>query len=212
MKKKIFFTLITFIFSFSLQAQTGIVRGNLIDNDFQDPVPFANIIVKETGTGTTSDFDGNYELVLSEGVYTIIFSFIGYETVEVQDVAINSEEPTIVNVTMNTLAQGLDEVVVSVSASTNTEKSVLEFQKKSISLVDGLSSQRIKSSGASNIASAVKSVPGVSVQGGKYVYVRGLGDRYTKSIQKKKTKSMTTALCVLLGIILETITVTCYCT
>ena len=83
---------------------------------------------------------------------------------------------------MNTLAQGLDEVVVSVSASTNTERSVLEFQKKSISLVDGLSSQRIKSSGASNIASAVKSVPGVSVQGGKYVYVRGLGDRYTKSI------------------------------
>ena len=83
---------------------------------------------------------------------------------------------------MNTLAQGLDEVVVSVSASTNTEKSVLEFQKKSISLVDGLSSQRIKSTGASNIASAVKSVPGVSVQGGKYVYVRGLGDRYTKSI------------------------------
>ena len=148
MKKKIFFTLITFIFSFSLQAQTGIVRGNLIDNDFQDPVPFANIIVKETGTGTTSDFDGNYELVLSEGVYTIIFSFIGYETVEVQDVVINSEEPTIVNVTMNTLAQGLDEVVVSVSASINTEKSVLEFQKKSISLVDGLSSQRIKSSGA----------------------------------------------------------------
>ena len=46
----------------------------------------------------------------------------------------------------------------------------------------GLSSQRIKSSGASDIASAVKSVPGVSVEGGKYVFVRGLGDRYTKSI------------------------------
>jgi len=163
-------------------SQTGLVRGSLIDNDFQDPVPFANIIVKETGTGTTTDFDGNYELELIEGNYTILFSFIGYETVEIKDVNVNSIEPTIVNVTMNTLAQGLDEVVVSVSASTNTEKSVLEFQKQSISLVDGLSSQRIKSSGASNIASAVKSVPGVSVQGGKYVYVRGLGDRYTKSI------------------------------
>lgn len=163
-------------------SQTGLVRGSLIDNDFQDPVPFANIIVKETGTGTTTDFDGNYELELIEGNYTILFSFIGYETVEIKDVNVNSSEPTIVNVTMNTLAQGLDEVVVSVSASTNTEKSVLEFQKQSISLVDGLSSQRIKSSGASNIASAVKSVPGVSVQGGKYVYVRGLGDRYTKSI------------------------------
>ena len=49
-------------------------------------------------------------------------------------------------------------------------------------MLDGLSSQGIKKAGASNIASAVKSVPGVSVQGGKYVYVRGLGDRYTKSI------------------------------
>jgi len=182
MKKQLFFTLIAFLISFNMLSQTGLVRGSLIDNDFQDPVPFANIIVKETGTGTTTDFDGNYELELIEGNYTILFSFIGYETVEIKDVNVNSIEPTIVNVTMNTLAQGLDEVVVSVSASTNTEKSVLEFQKQSISLVDGLSSQRIKSSGASNIASAVKSVPGVSVQGGKYVYVRGLGDRYTKSI------------------------------
>ena len=120
-------------------------------------MPFANIVVKETGTGTTSDFDGNYELELVEGIYTIVFSFIGYETVEVKDVSVKLNEAAIVNVTLNTLAQGLDEVVVSVSASTNTERSVLEFQKKSISLVDGLSSQRIKSSGASNIASAVKS-------------------------------------------------------
>ena len=181
--KKYIFTLLTIgLLSFYSQAQTGLIRGALIDSDFQDPVPFANIVVKETGTGTTSDFDGNYELELVEGVYTIVFSFIGYETVEVKDVSVKLNEAAIVNVTLNTLAQGLDEVVVSVSASTNTERSVLEFQKKSVSLVDGLSSQRIKSSGASNIASAVKSVPGVSVQGGKYVYVRGLGDRYTKSI------------------------------
>jgi TonB-dependent receptor len=171
-----------FISVFSLNAQSGLIKGVIIDNEFQDPVPFTNIIVKEVGTGTTSDFDGNYEIELSEGVYTLMFSFMGYETLEISDVKVSSQELAVVNVTMNTLAQGLDEVVISVSASKNTETSVLEFQKKSVSLVDGLSSQRIKSSGASNIASAVKSVPGVSVQGGKYVYVRGLGDRYTKSI------------------------------
>ena len=76
--KKNFFTLITFLISVKLQAQTGIVRGSLIDNDFQDPVPFANIIVKETGTGTTTDFDGNYELVLIEGVYD--FNFLLLDT------------------------------------------------------------------------------------------------------------------------------------
>ncbi len=182
MKNLLLNTFLVFISVFSLNAQSGLIRGVIIDNEFQDPVPFTNIIVKEVGTGTTSDFDGNYEIELSEGVYTLMFSFMGYETLEISDVKVNSQELAVVNVTMNTLAQGLDEVVISVSASKNTETSVLEFQKKSVSLVDGLSSQRIKSSGASNIASAVKSVPGVSVQGGKYVYVRGLGDRYTKSI------------------------------
>ena len=182
MKNLLLNTFLVFISVFSLNAQSGLIRGVIIDNEFQDPVPFTNIIVKEVGTGTTSDFDGNYEIELSEGVYTLMFSFMGYETLEISDVKVSSQEFAVVNVTMNTLAQGLDEVVISVSASKNTETSVLEFQKKSVSLVDGLSSQRIKSSGASNIASAVKSVPGVSVQGGKYVYVRGLGDRYTKSI------------------------------
>lgn len=182
MKNLLLNTFLVFISVFSLNAQSGLIRGIIIDNEFQDPVPFTNIIVKEVGTGTTSDFDGNYEIELSEGVYTLMFSFMGYETLEISDVKVSSQELAVVNVTMNTLAQGLDEVVISVSASKNTETSVLEFQKKSVSLVDGLSSQRIKSSGASNIASAVKSVPGVSVQGGKYVYVRGLGDRYTKSI------------------------------
>ena len=176
--KKIF--LFSFLIISSLVfSQNGIVRGTVIDTDFQDPVPFANILVKETGTGTTSDFDGNYEIILEEGSYTLQFSYLGYKTMEISDVMINGIEPAIVNVNMEVVTEGLDEVIVSVSARQNTESAVLAFQKKSASLVDGLSSQRIKSSGASDIASAVKSVPGVSVEGGKYVFVRGLGDRYT---------------------------------
>ena len=57
----------------SVNAQNGLIRGTLIDADFQDPVPFANILVKETGAGTTTDFDGNYEISVSEGTYTLQF-------------------------------------------------------------------------------------------------------------------------------------------
>ena len=87
-----------------------------------------------------------------------------------------------IQIIMSSAASGLEEVIVSVSASNNTIESVMAIQKKSASLLDGLSSQSFKNSGASDIASAIKQVPGVSVLGGKYVYVRGLGDRYTKSI------------------------------
>ena len=177
MKRYTILALIAFFISYLSYSQGGIVRGTITDADFQDPIPFANILVKETGTGTTSDFDGNFEIFFDEGIYTLQFSYLGYKTIEISEVEINSLNPKEVNVIMEVLAEGLDEVVVAVSARKNTESAVLSFQKKSASLVDGLSSQRIKSTGASDIASAVKSVPGVSVQGGKYVYVRGLGDR-----------------------------------
>ena len=122
--KTIFILFISYSFS-----QNSIVRGTIIDADFQDPIPFANILVKETGTGTTSDFDGNFEIYLDEGSYTLQFSYIGYKTIEISEVVTNSIEPYVINVTMEVLAEGLDEVVVSVSAKKNTEASVLAFQK-----------------------------------------------------------------------------------
>lgn len=181
---KINFKLITFTFFLaqSIFSQKGEVTGKLIDADFQDPVVFANVLIKGSTTGTTSDFDGIYTLSLDEGSYTLEFSFLGYKTVEITGVVIKPDEVTTVNLTMQILAEGLDEVVVSVSIKKKTETAVLGIQKKAVNVLDGLSAETIKKSGTSNVASAIKSVPGVSVQDGKYVYVRGLGDRYTKSI------------------------------
>ena len=168
------------IFS-NIYSQSGI-NGTLIDGDFNEPLPFANILIKETNEGVTSDFDGKYQIELSKGTYTLIFSFLGYETKEITNIKVSDDEFSIVDVLLNSAAEGLEEVIVTVDARQNTEASVLLIQKKSVSLLDGLSSQTFKKMGASNIANAVKQVPGVSVQGGKYVYVRGLGDRYSKSI------------------------------
>ncbi|MFO7672790.1 MAG: carboxypeptidase-like regulatory domain-containing protein, partial [Lutibacter sp.] len=162
-------------------AQTGKVTGKILDGDYNDVLAFANVSVKGTEKGTSSDFDGLYELELKEGIYTIVFSFIGYETKEITGVSVKNNEATTVNVTLNSSVL-LKEVMITSSARQNTEESVLFYQKKSATLMDGLSIASINKTGASNIASAIKSVPGVSVQDGKFVYVRGLGDRYTKSI------------------------------
>ena len=173
--------LTSFLFSFFALGQYGIT-GTVIDGDFNEPLPFANILVLETGEGVTSDFDGKYTFELQAGTYSVQFSFVGYETKIITEIEVTNDEYTIIDVVINSAAQGLEEVVVTVEAKRNTEASVLEIQKKSASLIDGISAQAFKKIGASTIASAVKSVPGVSVQGGKYVYVRGLGDRYSKSI------------------------------
>ncbi|MCD2258559.1 TonB-dependent receptor [Psychroserpens luteolus] len=181
MHKNIYSLLFFLFISVGLvNAQKGTVAGNVIDGEFVEPMAFANILVKGTTTGTTSDFDGKYELELEPGTYTLVFSFVGYNTQEITDIVIKAGEVTNLDVTLET--NSLDTVIIQTSVKRNTENSVLNLQKKSVVVLDGLSAQSIKSSGAGNLASAVKSVPGVSIEGGKYVYVRGLGDRYTKSI------------------------------
>ncbi len=175
-----YFSLLFFLLFTSLSISQGKVSGLIMDGEYDEPMAFANVIVKNSSIGTTSDFDGKYELSLDPGSYTLIFSFVGYSTIEITDVTISEESDEIVNVTL--LTNMLDEVVISTTVRKNTESAVLDIQKKSTVMLDGISSQGIKKAGASNIAGAVKAVPGVSVQGGKYVYVRGLGDRYTKSI------------------------------
>ena len=165
---------------FNVNGQTGKIAGTIMDGEFNEPMAFANVLIKNTTKGTTSDFDGKYFIDVEAGNYTLVFSYIGYQTIEISDVVVKSNDEVIVDVTLNT--NSLETVVITTTVRKNTESAILDLQKKSITLLDGLSAQSIKSSGASNIASAVKNVPGVSIQGGKYVYVRGLGDRYTKSI------------------------------
>ena len=182
MLKNFFSVVVMLVITQLLSAQSGTVTGKIMDGEFNDVLPFANIVVKGTTTGTTSDFDGLYSLDMEAGTHTLVFSFVGYETKEITGVEVSPDGTVELNVTLNLSSTALDEVVVTTTTRKNTEASVLNLQKNSVSLMDGLSSEGIKKTGASDIASAVKRVPGVSVQDGKYVYVRGLGDRYTKSI------------------------------
>jgi hypothetical protein len=182
MKKIVLYFIISICATNLSFSQTGTVSGKISDGEFNDVLAFANIIVKDSQKGTTSDFDGAYTLELEEGTYTLMYSFVGYQTQEITEVEVKSGENNVINVTLNASAGQLDEVVITTTARQNTEAAVLSFQKNSVVLLDGLSVESIKKSGASDIAGAVKNVPGVSVQGGKFVYVRGLGDRYTKSI------------------------------
>jgi hypothetical protein len=67
MKKSNLYTpLFTLLFSYIALGQIGIT-GTVIDGDFNEPLPFANILVQETGTGVTSDFDGKYSFELPAG-------------------------------------------------------------------------------------------------------------------------------------------------
>ncbi len=61
-------------------AQKTIVYGSVVDVKSKDPLPFVNIIFKNTKTGTTTDIDGNYRIETYYASDSLMASFIGYET------------------------------------------------------------------------------------------------------------------------------------
>lgn len=92
------------LFSFTAFAQNTIT-GTVTDES--GPVPGVTVLLKGTGNGVTTDFDGNYTIseVPSDGV--LVFSFIGYLT---QEVPVNDQDE--INVSLQTDVSSLDEVVV----------------------------------------------------------------------------------------------------
>ena len=165
-----------------LYAEDGIIRGKVIDKGTGEELIGATIYLEGTNIGTTTDFDGNFSLITPAGVHTIVCSFISYETIKITEVEVKPDEVTVLNFNMGSATLGLEEVVVKAREIKRTENALLVMQKKSATMVDGISAQQMSRMGDSDAASSLKRVTGVSVQGGKYVYVRGLSDRYSKTL------------------------------
>lgn len=174
--------LIAILLSVSAFAQLGTLRGTVIDDSNGETLPFSTIYVKEAQKGINTDLDGVFNISLAPGSYSLEISFVGYEDKTLTDVVLVAGEITVLDVRMGTDSQVLAEVVVKAQIVRNSESALLTMQRKSPNMMDGISKQTFKRIGDSDAAEAIKRVTGVSVEGGKYVYVRGLGDRYTKTL------------------------------
>ena len=75
MKNTLF--ILTFVISLIGFSQNTI-SGTVMDGEFNEPLPFATVMIKETGEGTTTDFDGVFSIDVRNNSYTLIFSFVGY--------------------------------------------------------------------------------------------------------------------------------------
>lgn len=180
---RLFLFFFSLFLSSSILAQKGFLRGNVADGDFGGPMIGAAItLTDQPGVGTITDFDGNYSLSLDPGVYSINISFISYATKTFTGVEIKSGEVTVIDAVLSSAIEELGVVEITAQARRNSEAVMLMDMKNASNVTDGLGSQSMKKIGDSDLSSAMKRVTGVTVQGGKYVYVRGLGDRYTKTV------------------------------
>ncbi|MBY5960105.1 TonB-dependent receptor [Membranicola marinus] len=182
MKKSLILLLLTLLY-FPLMGQKGLVRGTLYDGDTGEPVPFATVYLEsDKGIGTSTDLDGTFEFQLPAKIYSITFSYIGYTSTTVHDLEVREDAIQVINPNIYPAMETLSEIVVVASQIRNTQSALLTIKRKSPNVVDGVSRELFSKTGDGDAGSAIKRVTGVSVVNGKHVLVRGLGDRYSKTV------------------------------
>jgi len=105
--KKIYFVMVMF-FMTAIAFSQGIITGTVIDeNDL--PLPGASIVVQGTTNGTSTDFDGNFTIEISENAGVLVVSYIGYVTKKIPFTGSGSIE----KIALAPSAQELEGVIVT---------------------------------------------------------------------------------------------------
>lgn len=180
MKKILCITLL--IWSQFINAQDkGTLKGLLTDKETNnESLPFANVLIKGTTIGATTDFDGNYSIKVPAGNHIVVFSFLGYKAVE-KSFAIKAGETVVINQLLSAEeGVALDDIVITTTSSKETATALILEQKKAVSIKTTIGAQELAIKGVSDAEGAVTKTAGVS-KGAKNVIVRGLGDRYNST-------------------------------
>lgn len=161
------FTLLAFcLFAGGLMAQTT-VKGTVSDRS-GEPLIGASILVKGTGSGTSTDFDGNFIIVTNEALpFTLVISYVGYNSKEQR-----ITQSTTLLVILEPEDQIFSEVVVSAS---RVEEKILE----SPVTIEKLDLQAIKNSSSIDFFDELNKMKGVTTASGSMTFnainTRGFG-------------------------------------
>lgn len=159
----------------------GRLPGQVLDPDGA-PIEGARIYVKGQDAQATSDAQGRFELVLPSGEHTLSILASGYTTATIPGVQVTPEGSATRPFTLSEARPTLDSFTISAPYIEGSVASLLDERRESSSVADVLGAEEMSRSGASDAASALSRVTGLTVVGGKYVFVRGMGDRYSSSL------------------------------
>lgn len=179
---KLRFLLLSFLFATSLFAQNGTVTGTILDKEFNnEPLPFANIVIKGTKQGASTDENGKYSISLKPGNYTLVIGYLGYETKEIA-FTLKANEKKVINHTLEASGVQLQDIEIIHVVSKEKESALLQEQQKAVEIKQSIGAEEISKKGIGDVAAAVAKTSGISKQEGSGdIFVRGLGDRYNST-------------------------------
>lgn len=158
---------------------TGSICGNIFDENGM-PMVGATIIIDKTTTGTTTDANGNYQLLgIPAGKQKIRFSFIGYIE-EIKEVEIKKGQVVVLDVHMTEAAVEIQGVIAYGQA--RGQNAAINQQLNAKGITNVVSAEKLQELPDVNVAEAIGRLPGLMVARdrgeGQKIIIRGLSPKY----------------------------------
>lgn len=159
---------------------TGILLGRVLSSEGNKPIEGARVFVRGTAVDIRTDANGRFKATVPSGKsLSISVVHSAYSAQTVGGIRVKANGTTSKTVKLTPASMELEEFVVLAPKVEGSITEVVEEVKNNDTVGDVLGSEQFSKSGDSSAASALKRVSGITIVGGKYVYVRGLGDRYS---------------------------------
>jgi outer membrane receptor protein involved in Fe transport len=162
------------------ETETGRIVGRVVDANTGQGIIDAGVQVAGTSLATQTGVDGRFSLArVAVGAVTLQVRRIGFAAKTVTGLAVAAGRTIEQNVSLSPSVAQLGPQVVTASIERGTVNEALDQQRTAVGVVNAVTAEQIAKSPDGDAAQAVQRVSGVTVQDGRYVFVRGLGERYT---------------------------------
>ena len=160
----------------------GLVRGLVYTGPSKTPVEGAGVFVRGVPRDAKSDAEGAFELLLPEGTYELVVIHPKYTTTRLVDVVVDANHPKELRIRLEEATPALEDFVVTAPHIEGGVATLVAERRESASVDEVIGAEEMSRSGDSDAAGALRRVTGITVVGGQFVYVRGMGERYSATL------------------------------
>lgn len=170
-----------------LQTETptgppGTLTGRVVNSEGGTPVANARVFISGTPLDVRTDADGRFTADVPAGSYSVSVIAADFDTRTIDGVEIAAEQTTTRDLEITPAGLELPEFVVLEPYIEGSLASLVEERRDSAQVLDLLGAEQISRAGDSDAAGALKRVTGLTLVDGKFIYVRGLGERYSSTL------------------------------
>ena len=165
-----------------IEGDPGTLRGLIINLDDNQPVEGARIYISGQSIDMRSDAEGRFSVELPPTTYSLSVLHSGFNTLTRDNVAVPEAGEVDVTLELTPSGSELAEFVVIEPYIAGSLASVVEERRSELAVANILGAEQMSKSGDSDTASALRRVTGLTLVDGRFIYIRGLGERYSSTL------------------------------